>query len=141
MRREDRPRTAVGGGVVWDELVSPGHLMEPAQMSVPPGGGSGGLYSRPGEVFLLILSGALRITTNGHGEEISLREGDSLVLPADCMWSWDNPGRDVATAIYVELLPPAVWQEPNGDVGERQQRRGSHRRNTAPRPRPGPNGD
>jgi DNA-binding transcriptional MerR regulator len=119
MRAAQRPRTPVGDDVVWEELASLGHELEPAQMTVRPGGSSGGVYSRPGEIFLLVTAGELAVQVpddDGVLRGATLREGDSLSLPAASPWSWENTGAEEARAIYVEqLLPPVVARR--GDNG------------------------
>lgn len=110
MRASQRPRTPVGSGVVWEELASLGHELEPGQMTIRPRGSSGGTYSRPGEIFLLVIKGSLRVEIpdeQGMTETV-LTEGDSLILPASTPWSWENPGDSDAQAIYVEQLMPRV---------------------------------
>jgi len=110
MRAAQRPRTPVGSGVVWEELASLGHELEPGQMTIHAGASSGGIYSRPGEIFLLIIKGSLciEIPDEHTMTETVLTEGDSLILPASTPWSWRNPGRGDAQALYVEQLIPRI---------------------------------
>lgn len=109
MRAAQRPRTPLGRDVVWEELAWLGHELEPAHMTVRPGGSSGGVYSRPGEIFLLMIEGSLCVEIpDGRGERTPtvVMTGDSLVLPASTPWSWENVDERDAHAIYVERLMP-----------------------------------
>ena len=108
VRTGDRPRTVIADGVTWEELVSPGHTLEPAILIVPPGAGSDGAYSRPGEVFVHMLAGAL-VVSIGQGEALSLEEGDSIILKPPSAWTWYNPGDREARAMYVEQLRAEDW--------------------------------
>jgi DNA-binding transcriptional MerR regulator/quercetin dioxygenase-like cupin family protein len=108
VRATDRPRTTIADGVTWEELVSPGHVLEPALLIVPPGASSGGAYSRPGEVFVFVLAGALVFSIDG-GESIQLDEGDSIILKPPSPWTWYNGGDREARAVYVEQLGAEDW--------------------------------
>lgn len=109
VRRDERASGTLVGGVVWEELVLPGHTLEPALLTVPPGGDSGGPYARPGETFVFVLAGALVFTL---GEErVELEEGDSLVVPAQTHYAWSNPGGRPARAFFVEPVPAQAWSE------------------------------
>lgn len=108
VRADQRPQTVLADGVTWEELAGPGHNLEPAVLRVPPGAGSGGAYSRPGEVFVHVLKGALAFSVDGN-EETRLEPGDSIVLRPPSAWSWRNTGRQEARAIYVEQLSPEDW--------------------------------
>ena len=108
VRADQRPQTVLADGVTWEELAGPGHNLEPAVLRVPSGAGSGGAYSRPGEVFVHVLSGALSFSVDGD-EETRLKPGDSIILRPPSTWSWRNPGRQEARAVYVEQLSPEDW--------------------------------
>jgi DNA-binding transcriptional MerR regulator/quercetin dioxygenase-like cupin family protein len=108
VRAAERPRTVMEGGVTWEELVSPGHALEPALLIVPAGGTSGGAYSRPGEVFVHLTSGSMSFSVDDEGE-VELKEGDSIILIPPSTWSWRNSGKREARAIYVEQLPAEAW--------------------------------
>lgn len=102
VRSDERARGLFSGGVVWEELAAPGHSLEPAMLTVPPGESSGGAYSRPGEAFTLVLVGELRFTVGR--EQILLGQGDSIVLPPATAYAWENPGETPAQAVWVEQL-------------------------------------
>jgi len=108
VRADQRPRTVIAEGVTWEELAGPGHTLEPAVLLVPPGAGSGGAYSRPGEVFVHVLAGALVFSVDGDGET-ELVEGDSIILRPPSTWSWRNAGNADARALYVEQLSAEDW--------------------------------
>jgi DNA-binding transcriptional MerR regulator/quercetin dioxygenase-like cupin family protein len=109
MRRSERPKTTMAEGVYWEELATPGHLLEPAVLVVPPGGSSGGAYTRPGEIFVTILAGKLAFEI-GSDDFAELGRGDSILLEPFVSWGWRNPGRSEARAIYVELLRSDAWE-------------------------------
>lgn len=108
MRVEERPKTTMAEEVYWEELATPGHTLEPAFLVVPPGGSSGGSYTRPGEVFVTLLAGELTFDIGPDGFE-TLRRGDSILLEPFASWAWHNPGRSEARAIYVEQLQKGAW--------------------------------
>ncbi len=108
VRAADRPRTIIADGVTWEELVAPGHALEPALLVVPPGANSGGAYSRPGEVFVHILAGVLVFSIDGE-DELQLADGDSIILKPPSAWTWYNGGDREARAIYVEQLGAEDW--------------------------------
>jgi transcriptional regulator with XRE-family HTH domain len=109
VRPDERARTVLEGGVMWEELVRPGHRLEPAMLIVPPGASSGGPIARPGEIFVLMMSGSLRFDLSGHGERIVAEPGDALALEAGATWCWENPGPAEARAVWVEQLDPRAW--------------------------------
>ena len=109
MRAEERPLTAMAEGVYWEELATPGHLVEPALLVVPPGASSGGAYTRPGEVFVTLLTGELAFEIGTDDFEV-LHQGDSILLEPFVSWAWRNPGRSETRAIYVEQLQSDAWR-------------------------------
>jgi DNA-binding transcriptional MerR regulator len=109
VRPDERARTVLEGGVMWEELVRPGHRLEPAMLIVPPGASSGGPIARPGEIFVLMMSGSLRFDLPSHDERIVTEPGDALALEAGATWSWENPGPIDARAVWVEQLDPGAW--------------------------------
>lgn len=119
VRSEDRASVVLSGGVQWDELVLPGSDLEPALLMVPPGGSSGGSYSRPGQAFAHVLEGELTFRVGGgsddhvtEGERFDIASGDSISLPARTLYSWENLGETAARAFWVEVLPPHAWADP-----------------------------
>jgi quercetin dioxygenase-like cupin family protein len=94
---------------MWEELVRPGHRLEPAMLIVPPGASSGGPIARPGEIFVLMMSGSLCFDLPGHGERIVTEPGDARALEAGATWSWENLGSVDARAVWVEQLDPGAW--------------------------------
>jgi DNA-binding transcriptional MerR regulator/quercetin dioxygenase-like cupin family protein len=115
VRADERARGVLEGGVTWEELVLPGHSLEPAVLIVPPGQGSGGSYERPGETFALMLEGSLYFTL--EGEEHDLGPGDAIVLEARTALMWENRGEVDARAVWVEQLPTGAWNSP-GEADE-----------------------
>ena len=109
MRRDERPRTVLDGGVTWEELSSPGHTLEPALLIIPPGATSGGQVTRPGETFVCLLEGALSFVLLDDEDELTIEPGDSLILSPASTWSWSNSGACEARAFWVEQLPPGAW--------------------------------
>lgn len=109
MRESERPSTVMAEGVYWEELATPGHALEPALLVVPPGGSSGGAYTRPGEVFVTLLAGELVFEIGGESFE-TVRAGDSILLEPFVSWAWRNPGDEEARAIYVEQLGGDAWR-------------------------------
>jgi transcriptional regulator with XRE-family HTH domain len=100
LRSADRPITTMAGGVRWEELAAPGRGLEPALLVVPPGGSSGGDYTRPDEIWVCVLQGRLSLQV---GDEHALLEsGDAMYLEADAVWRWHNDGETETRAIYVE---------------------------------------
>jgi DNA-binding transcriptional MerR regulator/quercetin dioxygenase-like cupin family protein len=112
VRADERARGVLDGGVTWEELVLPGHALEPALLIVPPGEGSGGEYSRPGETFAFMLAGTLEFTL-GH-EELAVGPGDSITLEPRTAFAWQNAGEVEARAVWVEQLRPDAWEASAG---------------------------
>jgi transcriptional regulator with XRE-family HTH domain len=99
------PTTVNQGDVTWQELGAPGHDLEPAILTVPPGEGSGGSYSRAGDVFAVIQSGRLEVTLWGpEPGTVELGHGDALMIPARTTFEWRNRGRTVSRSLWVESL-------------------------------------
>jgi len=108
VRSDERARGVLDGGVTWEELVLPGHALEPALLIVPPGQGSGGAYARPGETFALMLDGTLHFTLDR--EQYDILPGDSIMLEPHTSFTWENRGDIEARAVWVEQLPPDAWE-------------------------------
>jgi transcriptional regulator with XRE-family HTH domain len=105
IRERMRPRTVNAGGVVWEELGAPERALEPALLTVPPGEGSGGSYSRPGETLAFLLEGRLGFELfSGEASELELAPGDAITIPGREVFSWSNSGTDVARALWIECL-------------------------------------
>ena len=99
------PTTVNRGDVTWQELGAPGHDLEPAILTVPPGEGSGGSYSRAGEVFVVLQSGKLTFTLwASEARTVELRPGDALIIPARTTFEWHNEGRSTSRSLWVESL-------------------------------------
>lgn len=104
-RHDALPRTVIEGDVVWEELASQGHDLEPAILTVPPEQNSGGPYSRPGEIFAYVLEGKLTVTLSDlEPREFVLRRGDAITVPARTVFEWSNTGAKVMRAIWIESL-------------------------------------
>lgn len=119
VRRDDRATVVLSGGVQWDELVLPGNDLEPALLTVPPEGSSGGPYSRPGQAFAHVLEGEMTFRVGGGaadhatvGEQFDISAGDSISLPARTLYSWENNSNEPARVFWVEVLPPHAWADP-----------------------------
>jgi DNA-binding transcriptional MerR regulator/mannose-6-phosphate isomerase-like protein (cupin superfamily) len=126
VRADERARGVIDGGVTWEELVLPGHALEPALLIVPPGQGSGGPYSRPGETFAFMLEGALHFVL--EDEEHHVGEGDSVTLEPRTTFAWENRGEVQARAVWVEQLRPDAWEtSPGAAQVVRRARRGPKR--------------
>jgi DNA-binding transcriptional MerR regulator/mannose-6-phosphate isomerase-like protein (cupin superfamily) len=104
-RHDALPITVIEGDVIWEELGSQGHDLEPAILTVPPAQNSGGIYSRPGEIFAYVLEGKLTFTlTNLEPRQFVLRRGDAITVPARTVFEWCNTGAKVARALWIESL-------------------------------------
>lgn len=101
VRREEREIGEMVGGVVWEELATPGHHLDPAIVHVPAGEGSGGAYTRPSDCFFHLLAGRLHVA-RGEQDPIVLARGDSLMVPGGESVSWSNPGRGTARFVWVQ---------------------------------------
>ncbi|MCW3049081.1 MAG: transcriptional regulator, MerR family [Solirubrobacterales bacterium] len=112
VRADERARGVLDGGVTWEELVLPGHALEPALLIVPPGEGSGGEYSRPGETFAFMLEGTLEFAL--EHEELAVGPGDSITLEPRTAFAWQNAGEVEARAVWVEQLRPDAWEASAG---------------------------
>jgi DNA-binding transcriptional MerR regulator/mannose-6-phosphate isomerase-like protein (cupin superfamily) len=112
VRADERGRGVLDGGVTWEELVLPGHALEPALLIVPPGQGSGGEYSRPGETFAFMLDGTLDFAL--EHEQLSVGPGDAITLAPRTSFAWNNLGSIEARALWVEQLPPDAWEASTG---------------------------
>jgi DNA-binding transcriptional MerR regulator/quercetin dioxygenase-like cupin family protein len=129
VRADERARGVLDGGVTWEELVLPGHALEPALLIVPPGQGSGGPYSRPGETFAFMLEGALDFTL--EHDEHRVGPGDSITLEPRTTFAWDNRGEIEARALWVEQLRPDAWETSTAAAQVvRRARRDTKRRRT-----------
>jgi mannose-6-phosphate isomerase-like protein (cupin superfamily) len=105
IRAGSGPTTVNQGGVTWQELGASGHDLEPAMLTVPPGEGSGGSYSRTGETFVLLREGALVFTVwSPEPTAMQLSPGDALTVPARTMFEWHNAAEVTSTALWVESL-------------------------------------
>lgn len=114
MRKADRPRTLLAGGVAWEELAAPSsHDMEPALLYVPPGQGSGGVFVRPGEAFVFVLDGALDFQLGDASDTVHLDQGDALTIDPGISFSWSNRGKRPAHCIWVEFIG-GVRRKPAG---------------------------
>jgi quercetin dioxygenase-like cupin family protein len=104
-RHGSLPKTIIEGDVVWEELGSQGHDMEPAILTVPPGKDSGGAYSRPGEIFAYVLEGTFSFSvTIGEPREFELMAGDSITAPPRTVIEWRNIGPEIVRAVWIENL-------------------------------------
>jgi DNA-binding transcriptional MerR regulator/quercetin dioxygenase-like cupin family protein len=104
-RHGSLPKTVIEGDVVWEELGSQGHDMEPAILTVPPGQNSGGAYSRPGEIFAFILEGKMTFTlTNPEPRQFELKPGDAITVPSRTVFEWSNVALKVVRAVWIESL-------------------------------------
>jgi hypothetical protein len=123
VRPDERARTVLEGGVVWEELVTPWHNLEPALLIVPPAASSGGPITRSGEIFVFALAGALNFGLLDDGSRVVTEPGDALVLEAGSTWSWENKGSVEARVLWVEQLPPGAWTRPaeGGGRGSRHE--------------------
>lgn len=105
IREAMRPRTVNKGGVVWEELGQAGRAMEPALLTVPPAEDSGGNYSRAGETWAFLLEGRLVFSLAREApRDFDLGAGDAITIPPRVIFSWRNPGRHPARALWVENL-------------------------------------
>ena len=107
VRATQRRHNVLAGGVRYEELASLGHSMEPAVVIAPGGAGSGGFLSRRHETFVLVLEGWLEFrlaSATGDEEASLLGAGDSIMLPAETPWSWNNPTDVASQAVHVEML-------------------------------------
>jgi len=129
VRADERARGVLDGGVTWEELVLPGHALEPALLIVPPGQGSGGPYSRPGETFAFMLEGALDFAL--EHDEHRVGPGDSITLEPRATFAWENRGEIDARALWVEQLRPDAWETSTAAAQVvRRAWRGANRRRT-----------
>jgi DNA-binding transcriptional MerR regulator/quercetin dioxygenase-like cupin family protein len=116
VRREERELGEMLGGVVWEELATPGHHLDPAIVHVPAGEGSGGTYTRPSDCFLHVLAGRLQVV---HDDEdlTELARGDSLMVPGGEPIAWSNPGRGTARFLWVQHVLVPGPPRPSPDAG------------------------
>jgi DNA-binding transcriptional MerR regulator/quercetin dioxygenase-like cupin family protein len=104
-RHGSLPKTLNEGDIVWEELGSQGHDMEPAILTVPSGQSSGGNYSRPGEIFVYVLEGTFTFALTDHEpREFELGPGDAITVPARTIFEWGNPGVEMVRAVWIESL-------------------------------------
>ncbi|HEV7771934.1 MAG TPA: MerR family transcriptional regulator [Conexibacter sp.] len=122
VRSDERARGVLSGDVVWEELVLPGHDIEPALLTVPPGESSGGAYARPNETFAFVIAGSLRFVIDSR--EVCLEQGDAIIVPERTLYAWDNPGDVPTSALLVEPVAPQAWSsEPTAKAVERARSR------------------
>jgi len=119
VRAEERATVDLKDGAHWEELAQPGHDLEPALLTLRPGGSSGGPYARPGETFAHVLTGTIRFRLGGGladhdetGEVVEVGAGDSISIPSRTYLSWRNDTDADARALWIELLPPQAWSDP-----------------------------
>ena len=86
-------------GVSEQPLVPSGRTrLVVTRLHIPPGGTSGELHSFPGEGFLYVLAGSIRVDLGG--ESYSLSAGDSLHYDAAQPHAWRNDSDEVCTVIW-----------------------------------------
>jgi transcriptional regulator with XRE-family HTH domain len=139
VRPDERARTVLEGGVVWEELVTPWHNLEPALLIVPPGASSGGPITRPGEIFVLALAGTLSFELLNEGSTVMTQPGDALALEVGSTWSWENKGSVEARVVWVEQLSPGAWTRSDevGMLVPPRERQPNSARGRGRRPTPG----
>jgi uncharacterized cupin superfamily protein len=67
-------------------------------------------FTRPGDNFVLMVSGELCFDLLDDAIVMQLSPGDALMLVAGSTCSWENRGSTEATAVWVEHLLPGAWQ-------------------------------
>jgi transcriptional regulator with XRE-family HTH domain len=103
VRARDRQTLHGWDGVRMDLLAWGDTIMEPHLFHIEPGCGSKEVYSHAGQEFLFLLSGSLIITLN----EVSYKlvRGDSFYFESQIQHRWINPGKRVATVLWINSPP------------------------------------
>jgi quercetin dioxygenase-like cupin family protein len=66
---------------------------------------SRGIYSRPGEIFAYVLSGALTFAfTNPEHRVFIVKPSDAITVPARTVFEWGNVGAKAVRALRIESL-------------------------------------
>ncbi|MGB4137210.1 MAG: MerR family transcriptional regulator [Microbacterium sp.] len=107
VRADERARGEFAGGVLWEELTTPGHAIEAALLTVPVGESSGGPYARPGETFILVTAGSILLLT--EDEDLRLDTGDAVTMTGGRAFEWRNDGTETLHAVWIEQLPAGAW--------------------------------
>ena len=99
VRASERQPLHGWNGVRMDLLAWGDTVMEPHLFHIQPGCGSKETYSHAGQEFLFLISGRLTITLNES--DYKLVKGDSFYFESQVVHRWSNPGRTVATVLWI----------------------------------------
>jgi DNA-binding transcriptional MerR regulator len=105
VRPAERPTLHVGDADVRIEQLSRGATqMEPQLFVLGAGASSEGGYSHPGEEFLFLLEGRLRVWL-GDDEQYELTPGDALYFPSSLPHRWRNETPTETRLLWVNTPP------------------------------------
>jgi transcriptional regulator with XRE-family HTH domain len=108
LRAPDRRRLVLNrGGIVKELLVArqADKRMEPLQVTIRPGVGSGGQYDHAGEEFGVVLSGALELTV--ETKTFRIGKGDAFYFRSTRLHGFRNPSRRHNTTVLWVITPPS----------------------------------
>jgi len=105
VRPHERPVLELGeGSVRMEQLAHPGGQLEPHLFVLSVGASSQGAYSHPGEEFIYVLEGSLRVWL-GQDEVYDLQPGDSLTFASTLPHSWQNEATSEARLLWINTPP------------------------------------
>ncbi|HUG46995.1 MAG TPA: MerR family transcriptional regulator [Candidatus Limnocylindria bacterium] len=105
VRPHERPALELGeGSVRMEQLAHPGGQLEPHLFVLSVGASSQGAYSHPGEEFIYVLEGRVRVWL-GQDEVYDLEAGDSLTFASTLPHSWQNEATSEARLLWINTPP------------------------------------
>lgn len=105
VRPQERPVLELGeGSVRMEQLAHPGGQLEPHLFVLSAGASSQGAYSHPGEEFIYVLEGSVRVWL-GQDEVYDLEAEDSLTFASTLPHSWQNQATAETRLLWINTPP------------------------------------
>jgi len=105
VRPQERPVLELGeGSVRMEQLAHPGGQLEPHLFVLSADASSQGAYSHPGEEFIYVLEGSVRVWL-GQDEVYDLEAGDSLTFASTLPHSWQNQATAETRLLWINTPP------------------------------------
>jgi DNA-binding transcriptional MerR regulator len=94
----------LGPGIQVEQLAEGALMMDCQRWTLDAGSASQGPYAHEGEEFIHVLAGQFLITLDGRGR-YELNAGDSMYFKSTIMHSWNNPGPEQTTLLWINTPP------------------------------------